>query len=67
MTAAKGRPPKGLRLSLDTDRQRETTQENMPSFHDITQPGFLERGVWVYECLGRGAQLVAAVVPSALD
>lgn len=56
--AAANACPQALLLSLDTDKLRETPalqKENIPSFHDITQPGMEE------------AQLVTAVVPSAPD
>lgn len=74
MTAA-NECPKGFLLSLDTDKLWGTPtpqKENIPSFHDITQPGMEERG----RTAGEGeeeeeeegvAQLVTAAVPSAPD
>lgn len=46
MTAANAWP-QGFLLSLDTDKLRETPalqKENIPSFHDIIQPGMEEEG-----------------------
>lgn len=50
---------RGFLLSLDTDRLHHGPtlhRENIPSFHDITQPGMEGE---------EGAQLVATAVPSA--